>query len=571
MALDIQIASTSINHTNFKIIKYLDMSADLSFTVVDLSGLHHYTNRMPVTVTDTIKGLIFAGYIDQPDEQNYYPQPGNKISIKCMDYREKALKRRPTYDYAGMLAGDIVVDMHANYLAAEGVLANYAYRRDTKQTQFATGTLSGTSATNNVGDGDLELSLAGSPLTTVTNTTAGWGTGTLNSVVAANNQLVLKSRNGIALSGDNNGNQGSNAYLYWQIWAGSYVIASSDALTYKVWINKNCPEIRAAMDFICTDGSTLRDFVVSGHHVRDQNDIDTHPKTDLKGFADDQWYYRYIDLTPMAGKTIATITIAFEGDAGGHYAAYFFDCQIVNGVSTPLTIYANNGVLNTSKPAFDLGYSNISVSTPLVYDTPGIRISNATSLTSVGIANTGVTAISETVPTGTSVEVDTSFDGGATWQPVTDRTAIAGLIAGASLSGISLTTRQVLTITGDDPTVTPAVSSLAANFTPSYSATKHDSFNQADTTAEWTNLGTNQGGVTITNQIVLANVHRNWDDASIASQTLYGSSTPFHGTSYKRLKISTNSGADVRSRMDFASIWFNFTLTVDLQEPDDAI
>jgi hypothetical protein len=758
MALDIAIAGFSINHRNFKIVKNLDMSADLSFGVVDSSGLNHYSNRQPVTVSDTIKGVIFAGYIDQPDEQNLYPTVQNTITIHCMDYREKALKRRPTVDYAGMLAGDIAVDMHFRYLAAEGVIANYAYRNDTTQADFnaqfvqaqdtfhranqsgfgtssdsetytfsghaatesivsnegvvsattgadthaqlgsqtltdqqvqcriainnasdiagvearfssasgstcykllwysgdihfnksvsgtntvlsnyggfamalgtfyqfkiacigtmlygkvwldgtaepanwmlttsdasvASGgfallansntgsgiqfdhftvTLAGAMGTNNVGDGDLEIAPAGAPLTIATNTTALWGAGTLNSVVAVNNQLLLKSRNGIALSADNNGNQGNNAYVYWQIWAGSYVIASGDALTYKVWINKNCPEIRAAMDFTCTDGSSLSHFMTGGHFLSDQNGIDALPATDLKGFADDQWYYRYIDLTPMAGKTIAAFTIAFEGNAGGHYAAYFFDTLIMNGATTKLTIYANNGVLNTSKRSQDIGYSTISVTTPLVYDTPGTRISPSTSLTSVGIANTGIAAISSTIPTGTSLEVDTSFDNGATWQPATDRTAIAGLIAGAALTGISFMTRQVLAITGDDPTVTPAVSSVAASFTPSSVATKHDSFNQANTTAEWNSLGTNQGGVTIANQLTLSNWRRNWDDALLTSQALFGNASPAHGPNYKRLFIMTNSGTDVSSRMDFAGTYNNFTLSVDIQIPANA-
>jgi len=427
---------------------------------------------------------------------------------------------------------------------------------------------------DNVDDGDLELPLAGVPLTTITDTDAQWNAGTLTSVVASNNTLVLKSRNSIAISGDNNGNQGSNAYVYWCIWQGSYVIQSGDLLTYKVWVNKSSPAITSGMSFVCTDGTDLSTYKTGSppHFLGDQNAVSSPPATDLKGYADNQWYYRYIDLTPLAGKTIATFYIAIDSPSGGHYAAYYFDNKITNGGSTSLTIYNNDGNLNASSQGRTLGFSNVSVSTPLVYDTPGTRISNSTDLTPVGIAQTSLITYADTLPTGTAVEFDTSFDGGATWQVATSGKAMSALIAGASLSGVGFQTRQILSITSNDPIVTPVLNELAATFTPSYQATKHDVFQHADTSAQWNAQGSNQGGANIGNSITINGVRRNWDDANLSSQTLYGSSSPAQGINYRRLFTSTNgSGGEVHDRFDFAgNTWQDFRLDIDIQIPSDA-
>lgn len=435
--------------------------------------------------------------------------------------------------------------------------------------------LAGALATDNVDDGDLELPLAGVPLTTITDTTAEWNAGTLTNTVGLNNQLVLTSRTGIAFSGENNGNQGNNAYIYWTIWSGSYTIASGDTLEYTMWVNKASPAIQAGMDGACNEGSTLITFITGGHFLHDQNNIDVSPANDLKGYADDQWYTRSIDLSGMANGSRAfnTFSIGFEGNAGGHYAAYFHTIKIMNGGTTKLTIYGNNGSLNTSEQARDIGYSNISITTPLVYDTPGTRISNSVDLTSVGIAKTSLITYADTAPAGTTVEIDTSFDGGATWQPATSgQKAVLALISGASLSGVGFMTRQVLTITGDDPIVTPVVASVAAEFDPSYLATKNDVFQHADTSTQWNAQGTNQGGANIGNQITINGSRRNWDDGSIASQTLYGDGSPGHGTDRHRLFTSTNgAGNEVHDRFDFAgNSWKDFRLDIDITIPATA-
>src|SRR5690606_38107941 len=88
----------------------------------------------------------------------------------------------------------------------------------------------------------------------------------------------------------------------------------------------------------------------------------------------------------------------------------------------------------------------------------GSRVSPILDLSPVGTAAGSSIAWNAITPAGTSVTVETSLDGGATWQVATNGGPIPGISAGTDLRNARLQTRVTLQTT--DPTVTPRVDSL---------------------------------------------------------------------------------------------------------------
>lgn len=602
MSLSIAVAGTtySFKYGSLKIEDTIDMRSICDFVIEDVPGTTRLTHGMPVTVTDSINGLLFAGFVDQPDEQNLYPSSQNEITVTCMDMHYLADKRRPTRDYnTNMAAGDIVTDMDATYLAAEGVTAGYAYRHDTTNIDFATGTLSGVSATLNVGDGDLELTTAGSTVTKTDTLTADFAVGTLTSVDAQSNQLNLHAYNVLKFTATNLLGAG-NAYVYWQIWAGSQSIASGDTINYDVWISSTSPQIMAAVDIICTDGTTMRD--VSSQGVHDQFNIHAHPGSDLNGFANDQWYTRNIDISLLNGKTAAIVAVAFEGDTAGDYQAYFrniiqrdsFGALKLNYYDSTASPYAPTSTQpHVNVVLSNIGYTGVLLTEVTAYDQTGNRISGAISINAATIPNaslvswtslipTGVTPASTVsgsnapiTPDGTTLSIYTSIDNLATWQLCTFKAAIPDLMPGCDISSRSIYTKAVLAIAGTTPEVSPILTDLTTTITSSYSSGRSDLNQtvkaQADfNTGTYTNTAwdTNLGALPAA--LSLAGYQTKWDaqSGSTGNMTLFNSVTASKFVDRRRLAISAATGGDARVRSDPApNSYQNFRLDVDVTIP----
>lgn len=88
----------------------------------------------------------------------------------------------------------------------------------------------------------------------------------------------------------------------------------------------------------------------------------------------------------------------------------------------------------------------------------GSRISPALDLSPAGIAVSSKIAWTASTPSGTSIVVETSLDGGATWQPCTNGGPIPGITPGTDVTGKTLLIRQTLTTT--DPSVAPTLHEL---------------------------------------------------------------------------------------------------------------
>ncbi len=97
-----------------------------SFVVRDNAGAMHFRKGQPVQVIDDEGRLVFAGVVDSAQEQKPGPRPLLLHRITCADWHYLADKRIAAKSYENMAAGDIVSDLLASYLHAEGVLGTRA-------------------------------------------------------------------------------------------------------------------------------------------------------------------------------------------------------------------------------------------------------------------------------------------------------------------------------------------------------------------------------------------------------------------------------------------------------------
>lgn len=564
----------------------LDGRSTATFTVLDSTGQLHFVYGMQVTITDSVLGLVFSGYVSDATETNYPPNAMVESVVNCIDQHYLADKRVARQDYSNFYAGDIVTSLLANYLAAEGVTSSYAEQFTTTEADFATGALTGVAPMLNVGDGDLELLAAGVPITKTETNVSDWASNaSITGLDGTTSTLMLASHATLQLTGTCGLNFG-NAFVYQAFWNFGYTIQAGDVLTYKVWVNSSSPQIMCGIDFVCSDGTVMRDF--AGTSLVDQNGLLAHPKQDLSGFANDQWYARLIPIGGLAGKFISFATIVFEGDSQGTYTGYVSDIVIYasNLTTHHSDLFYTPGThtsgikLAANVQIGNNGYSNVSLKSVVGYEQSGTRVSNTTLLTPANIYRTSLinwtqggnpptaTVAANAIPANTALDITTSIDGQASFQTAANFTAISNLLPGTSLVGRTLQTRAVFSITGRDPIVTPTLSDITWTVTPSYTAIKQDVYRAFTSTADF-NLGT-KTNVTVlgTGDMVLTNSFRSWIGGSLASQTMFGNGTFSHAVKNGLLGVTVTTTNQAFSRFDFAGTWgggSDFTASIDLQ------
>ncbi len=582
MAITVSVAGSNVS-IFVDSIQISDKEAQRStaqFTVRDDAGTAAYMQNMAVTITDSVLGLQFAGYIDSAAPRLLNPQPNKMWDIICKDKTYLASKRQCLQaDFTGTLAGDVVTDLHAKYLAAEGVTANYATRHDNSAATFGAGTLTNLTATSGV----LELSLAGSTATTTETTTANFTTGTLTNVSASNNTLILSSTSAIKIVGTAAASVGNNLYYYAQISTGGGItLNTGDQLIYDVFVSSTSPAISCGLDLIFTDGSNLRD-----RNFRDQYGFISHAGANLAGYANDMWMHRVIQLSTnnedLAGLTIGQVTIGLEGDAGGTYTAYVRSATIkTSGGTTRTTIFSSS--LSQNFVISTLGYYSTSVSVVTAYNHTGNRVSSAYSISGAGIAKSSL--ISWTSPAYTQPSsgqssiavspliIETSIDGGATYQVCTNHMAIPDLLAGMNLTSRTITLRETLNLGGPNPEITPVLNDVTFSISPSYAVTKTDAFDfDANSTDFGTGTRTNVQYTTGIGEQITGS-YKGWQDGSLASQTQYGDSGGNPDTSIENGQLELRCGSssppdEMRSQFNFAGQWQNFICEVDITHYTD--
>jgi hypothetical protein len=594
MSLTIVIGGTTISPSSYTTVSIIDdgqvnisdslaQVSTATFTIHDTAGTLHFSALQQVTITDSVLGQRFTGYVTDSTETNIPPNKNITHLVNCMDQRWLAIKRVSQKDYTNQYAGDIFVDQLANYQANEGVTASYAQQSATTNSDFATGLLSGVVPSLNVGDGNLELSPAGSTISKVESVSADWQANSSSvSLDTTGKNLCIASHAALQFVGTAGLNWG-NPYVYQEFWTGGYVVQANDYLTYNVWVNSGSPQIKCGVDCVCTDGTTLRD---SGSV--DQNGLSAHPSQDLSNLANDQWYYRVVNINALAGKTIAYMTISFQGTAQGTYTAYVYDVIVFasNQVTKNLVVYSSPGVYTTgvTLPAnnriSDNGYSNVSLTAVVAYEKTGTRVSLGTNCTNGGIAKNSliswtpggligsVTQPAGAIPPNTSLVVNTSIDAGATWQAATNFATIPALLPGSSLIGRIMGTQIILSITGKDPTVSPALNDVTWTMAPSYAATKNDVLKSFYTQAHF-NTGTKTNVTSLSGGgIQITGFQRDWNNALFPNQTAFGSGSPVQSILKQAFQLQTNAATQANSRLDFVGTWTgDFTQSIDIPVP----
>lgn len=570
--------SVTVIEGSYKFDDTVDLRDTLEFTVHDATGLVIYQVGQPVTLTDSVNGFTFAGFVKDAKETNITPNVDNLFDITCADNTDLAARRYSYKDYTNQYAGDIAVDLLQNYLAQDGITAAYAIRRDTNQAQFAQGTLSGTVGADTIDDGDLELSPAGANVTIVENTTAAFGTGTLTIVQAQNNTLVPTPRQAIKLTGTVNVAGLSSAIATYKIWSGSYTVGSNDRLEYYVWIDPNSPQIMASVDLFFTDGTSVSSLQTNANI--DGAGLLPGPTTDLSGYAKGTWYYRSMFIGgSWAGKVVSYAAVCLGGAQTGSYEAYFKFIDITNGVN--VTFF--NGTLQTAQQLQTVSYTNVLLSVTNEYNMPlyptvGADVADGTNLAvhqrqspaysvdAVKVLRNSIINWSANEPTNTKVVVRAALDNGV---PVecTNHAAIPCLLPGMNLAGRSLTLyEEFYYLSGYNTEIFPTLESVEVNLNTSYAATKNDA---AYTTSF---SGSEVGAVfnsTIANSAVLnlTGATATWDDsAALPSQTVYITNpvgVQVQNRTYEFINVS--SASESKTRFDFAGQHQNFTAEMDVQ------
>src|SRR5579859_448081 len=553
--------------------------------VIDYSGTAHFTPRMQVVISDPVLGIIFSGYLNSDKEVLEYPSGAILHTIDCVDPRYLADKRTYTRTYATPAsAGKIVIDQLHDVLSAEGVATNYALHFDTTPSDFTAGILSNTSGTANVGDGDLEITPAGSIVTYSEKTTADFAAGTLSNCTAANNSLAPTSTQAIkmlAIMSDAQLSQ--NTITSVMIWSGSQAVSGNTWLEYDVFISPSSPQAKMAVDLNFSDKTTFSGVASIVNGNEDGQFILPGPSNDLTGLATTGWYHRKM-LLPA--KTITSVILVCAGTNPGTYTGYFKNIQFTG--NSPATIF--NGTLNVSPPQQlqVFGYSSTSVTVVPTYDLyvipPNVaplygakssKITSSTSMTPVGLLKSSFFSFQANIPANTALTITYSIDGGNSYIQCINNAPLPGLPAGRVLSGLSIQFAYgFFALPGASVEACPTLLSVALTLSPAAQTTKFDVGYSAVTQANWnagtlTNLIANSLG-----ELTLNGAIRTWDDGSTANQSFFFSGgSPNQSVNNRAFTIWNlpASTMEAKSQFNFAGQWQNFTAEMDIQISDDNI
>lgn len=479
--LTITIAGSSVTflEETLKISQKLDERWDCAFTVSDLAGTAFYSYGQRVVVTDSTLGILFSGFIAtvKQDKTNTLFGTATEHQITCVDNRHLADKRtsnllytEPTY------AGKIVTDMVSNVLAAEGVQATYAVKDTATKAQWNTGTLTNVVATNNVGDGDLELTGSGGSVSFAIAAQADWAAnGTLSNVVA-------NTGGDLSLNGStrnwNNGSSSSQT-LYGKgnptdgVSSGQYFLTCS-----------TLSETRSRLDFAGTwaDGTIEVDLVTindrTGVTYRTTNwnnndnsyayavelrglDISIHKGTnDASGGNSTQ--LGIVSFNPPLANGTYHLKVVFSGSSHTVYMNGTQYLSVTDGTYTAAGMVALRNRNDFGPNVITDSFDNFGVMKTL----SGTWTGTAVSVNAVSLVNSSLIKWDQSLSQGGSVTVQTSIDGGSTYQTCSNGGAIPKLGKGTSGTGKSVIVK--VTLSTGNAGVMPDIQKLVWNVQGGY-------------------------------------------------------------------------------------------------------
>src|SRR6266487_2827152 len=446
-----------IDEPAFKLSPKLAERWKCTIYIWDYTGTVFFTYLMKVTVDDPVLGRLFTGFVaaDIQDKSNTYPDRTTLHQIDCFDPRRLAENRTSNRVYATpTFAGKIAADLVSDVLAAEGVLANYATQFVTTQNDWNMGTLSNVVGTSNVGDGDLEL-VGSSSISASYLAQNDWNAGVFSNARAnagGDVSLIGVTRNyddgvfsGQTLFGNGSPTQDVNN--------GVYELSC-----------KKQSETRSRLDFA---------GLWSGNWTA-ETDINVHG--DVPRFSvtwgtttwnnNDDYAYA-IELKSQS----IEIRRGSNGSGGGNsqLAIYTFSTKLASGwyrvrvvkSGNTYTVYVNGiqrlSVTDSTYTAaayLALRNRNGEPSVTIVDQFDNFGVMQAKSGTWIGPSTSigAITSIAGSIITwdqslsgaGSTVLVETSTNGGSTWQTASNGGSITGLTPGSSGAGKNVRIRATL-------------------------------------------------------------------------------------------------------------------------------
>jgi hypothetical protein len=572
--LTVTIAGTSYNVESFSMDSQIEKASQCDLTVCDVDDAYTFTRGQKVTVNDSVEGDIFVGRIHS-STRNHGKSAGSFVihHIECVGLY--SLMDVVTADkvYTNQYSGVIFLDL-IKKLKYQGITANYALLWERSLSDFTSGIHSGCRATTYEGDGCIELALDGIDMTVSESTTADFGTGTLTNVTAASDTLAPTAKSAIKLYARESMTYDENGYVYVTIYddGGLITIITGRYLEYNIWISSSSPDIRAGVEIVFTDGTTMRDTSLPDYRYYDNQHIRSHPGEDQSGFADGQWRARKFWLESFVGKVISHVDVVIEGNEVGEYTAYFTDILETDGAGTTINTFFN-GTLNTVRQMQISGYTDIAVTVVDTYDcgTATSRVSSDTAVGQVGILKDSTVSWDATEPDETGVVVSYSLDSGNSYTTCTNGEALPNLPAGTDLTGKNISFKQAFTQTRDaSPESKPILNSLTCTLNTSYSSTKTDITISACTAGEWA-TGTYSNTEASGGILKLEGYTREWSDGETSELTIFGGKAS--GTGPTTVNHHCNRGVlwtvvgvqmEGRSRLDDAGQWDDFVVDVDV-------
>jgi hypothetical protein len=561
MALQITIAGTPVTflEDSFQLHLKIDERQRCQFTVIDYTGTQFYSRGMQVVVTDPVLGRLYQGYVinDKQDKSNVYPDPTVEHQIDTIDNIYLAAKRTSKLTYTNpTLAGKIAVDMVRSVLGAEGVVANYAVDENQTQADFAEGTLTNVVSTLNIGDGDLEL-LSSSSVSQTYNTQAQWQIGTFTNTQANSGgdlSLIGFTRNW------DDGNK-SNQTLFGQ---GSPTDSINSGNQYALTCTAG-KETRSRLDFAGTwlNGTMECDVVLGADTPKHSLSWRTTTWSN-----NDSTYAYVVELTTSqielrkgsnsssgSSSSLALTTFATKLAAGSYRLRVVFNgsshTAYVNGVqqvtatdatwSTAgmLTLRNRNGTSATLTQKFD----NFGVMSSL----SGTWQGPSTSISSIAAIASSVIKWDTSLSTGGTVLVQTSIDGGSTFQTCSNGGTIPGLTNGSSGAGKSVIVKATLsnTTTATMPDIRNLTWNVIGGYVSSGSRSTAPIGNDTMVRADQAGIGTAFDGQTYT-KVGTATDAISSNEATITNTTgdvfeVLGSTTAGDQDATVRIKLSAST------------------------------
>lgn len=486
--LSITIAGNSVIplEDTIKISQKLGERWDCTFTVSDLAGTAFYSYGQRVVVTDSTLGVLFSGFIAtvKQDKTQTLFGTATEHQITCVDNRHLADKRTSNLLYTNpTYAGKIVTDMVSTVLAAEGVQASYAVNDTATKAQWATGTLTNTVATNNVGDGDLELLGSGGSVSFTIAAQADWAANGTLSHVRANSggdlSLIGSTRNwnngsvsGQTLYGNGSPTQGVTSGVFnltctamnetrsrldfagqWAdftatVDAGLGGIVPYNSLVYRTtgWSN--------------TDATYA--YAIEFNLSRIQLMIGSN------GGANNPATLALVNISPALSPGTYTLKVVVSGN---NHQISLNDTQYINYTQSgpvsgygPYTAAGSLAIRNRNLEPYSLSqnYDNFGV----MQTTSGTWTGTAVSVNAVSLVNSSIIKWDQSLSQGGSVTVQTSVDGGSTYQTCSNGGAIPKLGKGTSGTGKSVIVK--VTLSTGNAGIMPDIQKLTWNVQGGY-------------------------------------------------------------------------------------------------------